>query len=127
MIADRAERTAAKNLNLPTICDPCLHRCREAIDDDVCSLSGTEGGRKMPVHRSKYLSLILRHQPETIGLTLDEADWADIDDLVARSDFTREELRQIAAANCTTQRIPRVTLLTWQPLQADFPVPGPRS
>ena len=31
---------------------------------------------------SKFLSLILRHKPETIGITLDEHGWADVDDLV---------------------------------------------
>ena len=57
----------------------------------------------MTIKRSKFLSLILRHQPESIGLTLDEAGWADIDELVAKSDFTREELLQIAA-ECPKQR-----------------------
>lgn len=33
-------------------------------------------------HISKFLSLVLRHKPETIGLTLDESGWADIDDLI---------------------------------------------
>ena len=28
---------------------------------------------------SQYLSLILRHKPEVIGITLDEHGWADID------------------------------------------------
>ena len=32
---------------------------------------------------SKYLSLILRHKPETIGITLDEHGWAKVDDLIA--------------------------------------------
>ncbi len=32
---------------------------------------------------SKYLSLILRHKPETIGITLDEHGWANVDDLIA--------------------------------------------
>lgn len=27
---------------------------------------------------SKYLSLILRHKPEAIGITLDEHGWADV-------------------------------------------------
>lgn len=31
---------------------------------------------------SKYISLILRHKPEVIGITLDEHGWADVDDLV---------------------------------------------
>ena len=32
---------------------------------------------------SKYLSLILRHKPETIGITLDEPGWANVDELIA--------------------------------------------
>ena len=32
---------------------------------------------------SKFLSLILRHKPETIGITLDEHGWADVDALIA--------------------------------------------
>ena len=31
---------------------------------------------------SKYLCLILRHKPETIGITLDEHGWANVDDLI---------------------------------------------
>ena len=33
---------------------------------------------------SKFLALVLRHRPDTIGLTLDAEGWADIDDLIAR-------------------------------------------
>ena len=32
---------------------------------------------------SKYISLILRHKPEVIGITLDEHGWAVVDDLIA--------------------------------------------
>lgn len=32
---------------------------------------------------SRYISLILRHKPETIGITLDEHGWADVDELIA--------------------------------------------
>lgn len=31
---------------------------------------------------SKFLSLVLRHRPEAIGLRLDSEGWADIDDLI---------------------------------------------
>lgn len=31
---------------------------------------------------SKFLSLVLRHKPETIGLHLDKHGWADIDELI---------------------------------------------
>ncbi|SCY72945.1 putative RNA 2'-phosphotransferase [Lachnospiraceae bacterium XBB2008] len=32
---------------------------------------------------SRYISLILRHKPEVIGITLDEHGWADVDALIA--------------------------------------------
>ena len=31
---------------------------------------------------SKFISLILRHKPETIGISLDEHGWADVRDLI---------------------------------------------
>ena len=31
---------------------------------------------------SKYISLILRHKPEVIGITLDEHGWADVSELI---------------------------------------------
>ena len=34
---------------------------------------------------SKFLSLVLRHQPELIGITLDNNGWADIDELIEKS------------------------------------------
>jgi len=34
---------------------------------------------------SKFLSLLLRHKPETIGLKLDENGWAEIDELIEKS------------------------------------------
>lgn len=35
------------------------------------------------VRTSKFLSLVLRHQPDVIGLQLDENGWADIETLIA--------------------------------------------
>ena len=32
---------------------------------------------------SRYLSLILRHHPEVIGISLDAHGWADVDELIA--------------------------------------------
>ena len=50
---------------------------------------------------SKFLSLILRHKPEVIGIQLDEHGWADVDDLIrgiAKSrPFSRSMLEQIVA------------------------------
>ncbi|MET9506689.1 RNA 2'-phosphotransferase [Streptomyces sp. NPDC006622] len=53
---------------------------------------------------SKYLSKHLRHQPERIGLSLDEAGWVEIETLIAAAEadgfrFTREELDHVVAAN----------------------------
>ena len=31
---------------------------------------------------SKFISLILRHKPETIGIKLDEHGWANVDKLI---------------------------------------------
>ena len=48
---------------------------------------------------SKYISLILRHKPETIGITLDEHGWANVDELIAgiskTQDFNMEMLEEI--------------------------------
>ncbi len=35
---------------------------------------------------SKFISLILRHKPEVIGITLDEHGWANVDELIAGID-----------------------------------------
>lgn len=39
---------------------------------------------------SKYISLILRHKPETIGITLDEHGWADVGELISGIAKTHE-------------------------------------
>ena len=44
---------------------------------------------------SKYISLILRHKPETIGITLDEHGWADVDELINGIAKTRRLDRDI--------------------------------
>ncbi|MCQ4164513.1 RNA 2'-phosphotransferase [Tahibacter harae] len=56
------------------------------------------------VKLSKFLSLILRHQPETIGLTLDAQGWADIAELLHKAaaagrPIEREDLDQVIADN----------------------------
>lgn len=37
------------------------------------------------VRTSKFMSLVLRHQPEKIGIKLDEAGWTDFDTLIEKS------------------------------------------
>ncbi len=45
----------------------------EQLKEKMMSLNNT----------SKYMSLILRHKPETIGISLDEHGWANVDELIA--------------------------------------------
>ena len=56
------------------------------------------------IRQSKFLSLILRHQPGKIGLSLDAGGWADIAELLAKSaDYgvliSRDELEVVVAHN----------------------------
>ena len=53
---------------------------------------------------SRFLSLILRHSPETIDLQLDEHGWADVQELISKSAengrrFSHEELEEILTTN----------------------------
>ena len=54
---------------------------------------------------SKFISLILRHKPEVIGISLDEHGWADVEDLTAgvnRSEgqfLDMETLEEIVSAD----------------------------
>ena len=52
---------------------------------------------------SKFISLILRHKPEAIGITLDEHGWADVDELIEGISRTqsidREMLDEIVATD----------------------------
>lgn len=52
---------------------------------------------------SKFIALILRHKPETIGITLDEHGWASVDALIEgiakRRPFDMATLEKIVAAD----------------------------
>lgn len=53
---------------------------------------------------SKFLSLVLRHQPESAHITLDEAGWVAVDNLLegcakAGRALTREQLQHIVDTN----------------------------
>ena len=59
---------------------------------------------KPDVRRSKFLALVLRHQPDAIGLALDANGWADVDDLLGKlaahgQPLTRDQLERIVAGN----------------------------
>lgn len=63
-----------------------------------------EMDERRTVKVSKYLSKHLRHRPERIGLTLDEAGWVEIETLVAAAAahgfrFSRDELDHVVAQN----------------------------
>ena len=56
------------------------------------------------VRLSKFLSLVLRHKPEEIGLNLDANGWADVDELIRLANIrgrrlTRPLLETIVAEN----------------------------
>ena len=49
---------------------------------------------------SKYIALILRHKPETIGVKLDEHGWANVEELInginVQYSFSKEDLQEIS-------------------------------
>ena len=52
---------------------------------------------------SKYISLILLHKPEVIGITLDEHGWANVDELIhgisKTNQFNMDMLEEIVATD----------------------------
>lgn len=53
---------------------------------------------KKRTHIGKFLAYVLRHNPGSIGLTLDNNGWAKIDDLIAKSDkvkLTKEIIEEV--------------------------------
>jgi putative RNA 2'-phosphotransferase len=59
----------------------------------------TDTGGVDVVRISKRLSYVLRHHPDSVGLTLDPAGWADVDALLAALRLTRAELDHVVATN----------------------------
>ena len=60
--------------------------------------------REDVVRVSKRLSFVLRHRPDSVGLLLDAAGWADVDALLAALaahglPLTREDLDRVVAGN----------------------------
>ncbi|MFG2027088.1 RNA 2'-phosphotransferase [Streptomyces sp. NPDC048825] len=73
-------------------------------DAEIDSRTLSEIDERRTVKVSKYLSKHLRHQPELIGLTLDEGGWVEIETLMAATAahgfrFTRAELDHVVATN----------------------------
>jgi putative RNA 2'-phosphotransferase len=55
-------------------------------------------------HKSKFLSLVLRHQPEVAGISVDEAGWVAVEELLegcrrAGQAISRPELEEIVRAS----------------------------
>lgn len=70
-------------------------------------MASTPLGRRLE-HLGRYLSYILRHHPDAIGLELDAAGWADVEALLAActahgKPLTRDEL-DLVVANDDKQR-----------------------
>lgn len=59
------------------------------------------------MRKSKFLSLILRHEPEKFGVALDDEGWTSVDDLLAafnrKMPIDRDELESLVA-DCPKQR-----------------------
>jgi putative RNA 2'-phosphotransferase len=49
--------------------------------------------------KSKFLSLVLRHDPGSVGLKLDEAGWCVVDDLLRATHLDLSELEEIVEKN----------------------------
>jgi len=48
---------------------------------------------------SKRMSYVLRHHPETIGITLDEYGWADVSTLLEKLGVTTQELSEVVGTD----------------------------
>jgi len=55
------------------------------------------------IQASRFLSLILRHRPEKIGLTIDADGWAEIEEITAKSHLTRQMI-DVAVRDNAKQR-----------------------
>jgi putative RNA 2'-phosphotransferase len=51
------------------------------------------------VKQSKFLSLVLRHQPEKANLTMDSEGWVDVNELLKKCNLTKSVLDEIVATN----------------------------
>ena len=56
------------------------------------------------IRLSKFLSLVLRHRPQQIGITLDEQGWTDVDTLIRQTNkkgmrLNMEDLLQVVETN----------------------------
>src|SRR5262245_3174050 len=84
-------------------CEPGEPSCERECPTCLIPQTGeTQMDNRQLVRISKYLSRHLRHQPERLGLALEEGGWVDVDTLLAaceRNGFrlTRAELEEVVA------------------------------
>jgi putative RNA 2'-phosphotransferase len=60
--------------------------------------------KKELISISKFLSLVLRHEPQAVGITLDEEGWVDVGDLLTACErhgrpIARPQLDEVVATN----------------------------
>jgi putative RNA 2'-phosphotransferase len=77
---------------------------RPEVRPEAGGLGGPIALDKSLVRFSKFLSLVLRHDPSRIGLRIEEAGWADVEELLAGANragvpLTRELLQQVVEQN----------------------------
>jgi putative RNA 2'-phosphotransferase len=48
---------------------------------------------------SRQLSYVLRHRPDSVGLTLDEAGWVPVEELLRKMNITRSQLEEVVSNN----------------------------
>lgn len=54
---------------------------------------------KTLVKKSRHLSKVLRHDPASVGITLTEAGWASVTEILKALNLSKEELDQVVAEN----------------------------
>jgi len=56
---------------------------------------------EMSIKVSKFLSYVLRHKPEAIGLSLDAEGWANVDELIQKADvpINHAQLYEVVKSN----------------------------
>lgn len=58
----------------------------------ILSFAGLNMGTPKLIETSKFLSYVLRHEPEAIGLKLDDQGWANVDELIQRASLSGQHL-----------------------------------
>jgi putative RNA 2'-phosphotransferase len=73
-------------------------------DNDIGTEIAADGPSREDVRLSRFLSFVLRHGPDSIGLVLDRNGWAEVGELIrkaksAKRVFGREDLLRVVAGN----------------------------